>query len=78
MFNTIAKLAKLTLCTAFTLAGIALFIITINAIIERGYDFLPCTIFLIGSIGMTIQGYKGFLEIKNERKAGTLTIYLAK
>lgn len=78
MFSTITTLAKLALCTVFTLGGIALLIITIGAIFDRGYDFIPCTIFLIGSIGMTIQGIQGFKEVKNEKKSSTLTIYYAK
>lgn len=75
MFSMITKFAKLALSTIFFLGGIAVFIITIMAIFERGYDFLPCTIFLIGSIGMIVEGVKGFKEVKKEFEPKVLTIY---
>jgi hypothetical protein len=69
---------KIAFCSILVLSGLTLLVITINAIRINGYEFLPCTIFLIGSIGMLVEGIKGFIDIKNEKKSSTLTIYYSK
>lgn len=76
MFTTIKKFAKIILSSGFVLCGLYVLGVTIGAIFERGYEFLPCTIFLIGSIGMVVIGINGFKEVKNTPKPGVLTIHL--
>lgn len=76
MFSTIKKFVKLVLSTGFVLGGLYVLGMTIGAIFERGFEFIPCTIFLIGSIGMSVIGINGFKEVKKEPKPGVLTIYI--
>lgn len=61
----IARIATLILGSAFVLTGIALGIITLNAIIHNGIEF-AAIFFLAGSILMVKEGVKGFKEAKKE------------
>jgi hypothetical protein len=59
------RIATLILGSAFVLTGIALGIITINAMIQNGIEF-AAVFFLTGSILMVREGVKGFKEAKKE------------